>query len=174
MPKNVAEHYKPNTSPKTIAFEKMISNGVDPHEARRLTGVSPSAFYKNQRRKDVIAAGSTIPILDKWSLKLPERVASAVKSIDKIAKGKWEGAKASDILAACKMIVDRAQPVNEPLVQGPQQFIQINIDSLSKAVNAINAMQAVGSIDISPDTPQAHAGTMPNGIIPPNPTLQSL
>lgn len=160
MPQNVAvesqkpviKQYAPQTSPKTIAFETMISNGVDPHVARKATGVSPSAFYKNQRRKEVTA------ITDKYSLKSPERVSLAVKSIDKIAKGKWEGAKPSDVLSACKMIMDRAQPINEPVSQSTQQFIQINVDSLSKAVQAINSMPC---IDVAV-TPQNNTFQIPN------------
>mgnify|MGYP001560039108 CR=1 FL=1 len=126
----LATTLQPGSHDKSIVFERLVKSGMDKHEARKLSGVSWSHFYKNH---NTIVPGDG----DKYN---PKNLASkAHKVLDRIISGKID-CKPGELLTACKMVFDRSHPINEPVVQAKQQFIQINVGRLAEAVKAVNAM----------------------------------
>lgn len=111
-----------------------MKNGIDKYEARKISGISWAYFYKATRKTT-----EATDYLQQYSPKGKELVKLAYTRLKCILKD--TGAKHSDTISAIKIVLDRSHPINEPLAQQNQQFIQINVQALDKAVQAINSLQ---------------------------------
>ena len=124
---------------KRQAFDEMVKSGIEPKKARAMAGISWSYYYNH--------CSKALP--EKADQYNPKNLASkAHKVLDRIITGKI-ACKPGELLTACKMVLDRSHPINEPVAPQSQQFIQINVGRLQEAVNAINAM-SMPIVDVTP------------------------
>ena len=120
---------------KIQLFKELSEKGIHPTKACKLLNISQAYYYKTIR-----PAMADTDYLTTFSPKSPDMVKLAYTRLKGILKDKE--AKNSDTISAIKIVLDRSHPINEPVVQANQQFIQINVGRLQEAVKAINAMSS--------------------------------